>query len=158
MTTANSTPPPCSEWRVWTGPEVEGATDVGVDTLFVRETSNLEELLIKHKPRRVWLCKEYLAACKGDAVREETLAQCIAALHLLGGLIVCVEVTYFSAFYWKKLSKFSNVRFYVKLPGLSFLKAGDHVCVGAAFNDEIFPIGTGQRMDASAYLKDVPLE
>jgi len=150
------TRPPCADWALWTGPEVEGRTDLGIETLFVRSVDCLQGVIDKYKPARVWLCKEYLAHIKANPGMEDALKLTLTELEKKG-THVCLELTYYSSFYWKSYRKFSNVHFYVKMPSLDFLRADDYVCVGKAFHDELFAIGTVPRLSPALYMKDVQL-
>ena len=136
------TPPPCSTWSVWLGPEVEGQTDLGERTLFVRKASlaRVEELVAAYSPSvtRVWVCKEF--AC-WSAIRRLKAA--------FGKVVIEVDRHTVGAMP-KEL--FDGCQLYYKLP--VELKQGDYVCVGPAFSDESFRVGRGDQVDPAMYRRD----
>lgn len=138
--------PPCAHWKLWLGPEIEGASDLGKLTLFVRHATAeaiLAALLAYPAVSRVWFCKEYFSG--------RSRADVLRTIESLGGLRVCSEIDY------SNLAEFGWLRgwsvFYVKFPYA--LEEGDHICVGSAFSDEAFRIGDGNKVKPSQYLGDV---
>lgn len=137
-----ATPPPCSSWRVWLGPEIEGQTDLGERTLFIREATpeRIEELIKTYSPtvKRVWVCKEF--------IYWESIRRLKAAF---GKVVLEVSRHTYGAMP-KEL--FDQCQLYYKLP--VELKQGDYVCVGPAFSDESFRIGKGDQVDPAMYRRD----
>jgi hypothetical protein len=136
--------PPCANWSVWVGAEVEGTEDVGVSTLFVRDFKGhklswvLSEARKKAEVDRIWFCKEFQ---DWGVVR---------LAHDLG-YKVCLEATFenpppkdiclFTVVYWKQWIA-------------PEFKYGDFVCLGNPFNDEAFMLGKGQRVTPGDYTRD----
>lgn len=135
--------PPCSEWSLWLGEEIEGHSQLGTVTLFVRRipysiTLDYFKDAAKQGITRVWFCKEF-----NDW-------PCLLAIARLFPYR-CLEATMFSLTAIPESVR-SQVRLYLKVPVQ--LRAGDHVCVGPAFADESFEIGTGKKVAPSEYEKD----
>ena len=140
--------PPCSKWQVWSGVEVEGQSQRGEPTLFIRaippEWNPLHwQRVTKNKDgslkfKRVWFCAEFT-----DWEHVRFAMRTIPT--------VCVEVKAIDA--WPPADILKNAVIYLKLP--LTLKPGDHVCVGQPFEDEAFMIGTGQKVGNGDYLQDV---
>lgn len=144
--------PDCSKWHVWKGPEIEGHSSKGVQTLFIRSlekfpriapTDDLSFLRTNSKCSRVWFCKEFKnwAMIKAigkhfDEVCIEVEPKCLLAIPL-------------------KLRE--TCRIYLKVILPAPLKAGDHVCVGLPFADEAFEIGTGATVKPEDYQKDIKI-
>ena len=142
--------PPCATWQIWYGKEIEGSTDIGATTLFMRKLdctvddwNRLESDMAPRLTRqgtvsRIWFCKEFtnwrLMVAIGKHFEK-----------------VCVEVAHKSYDHLPRGIKM-NYQIYIKLPLM--LKPGDHVCVGAPFNDEAFEIGKGVRVKPEQYLSD----
>lgn len=130
--------PPCADWHVWVGPEVEGSVDLGKRTLFVRHCRYWKQY-VDASIGRVWFCCEF---DDWNQVRE-------AIAEFPGS--VCLEVNSRTV---ERIPKdvMKNVRAYYKLdPGL---KPGDFVCVGPAFSDEAFQLGSGRTVRPENYLAD----
>lgn len=138
--------PPCAHWKAWIGPEIEGHTDLKEQTLFVRVGDVLALLDEYPDITRVWLCKEFLFShCQASLV-------ILCRKMRLRDVRIAVEVP---------LSQFSEylflrpfVNFYIKVELNTPLLPGDHICVGPAFNDEAFLIGSGNRVEPDQYLGD----
>lgn len=142
--------PPCADWGIWLGPEVEGTSEIGEQTLFIRKLSCTAEefraqqsdlvpsLTRRGVVRRVWFCKEFTS---WPLIR-------LIAPHFK---TVCLEV---SAKGYDNLPRDFRTSYtiYLKLPFM--LKKGDHVCVGADYQDEAFCIGTGAIVSPESYLND----
>jgi hypothetical protein len=92
--------------------------------------------------RRIWFCKEFT---KWAYVRE--------ALKYFD--VVCVEVGYDAKL--PPADILANTRIYLKVPTAFKLKSGDQVCVGAAYQDEAFEIGTGIKVMPEQYRNDCRL-
>lgn len=139
-------PPPCALWKVWLGPEIEGQTDLGERTLFIRQATpaRIEELIASYAPtvKRVWVCKEFV---DWDSVRRLRTA--------FDKVVLEVNRHNFGAMP-KEL--FDGCQLYYKLP--AELKHGDYVCVGPAFSDESFRIGKGDQVDPAMYRRDEPID
>ncbi len=146
--------PPCADWSIWVGGEVEGSSDLGATTLFIRALNStpeeFEQLSKDLVPRltkkgtitRVWFCKEF---------QNWPLIRVIAK-HFK---TVCLEVTPKGYDNLPRDFK-TDYTIYLKVPFM--LKKGDHICVGAAFQDEAFQIGTGNRVSPEQYLNDVKVK
>jgi hypothetical protein len=142
--------PECSQWALWTGKEIEGDKDLGTETLFIRKLDTTAEdfrkagqtlvdsMTRKGAIKRVWFTKEF----KNWALLREI------AKHFQ---TVCLEVSYKE---YDHLPQDFKARFtlYVKFPVM--MKAGDFICVGPAFQDEAFRIGTGNKVSPEAYVHD----
>ena len=141
--------PPCSEWKVWRGKEIEGTTQIGVETLFIRDLpgatveSMTPEFLAKisrnGQTARVWFCKEFSDWPLARAIIKWFKTACLEVNHRT---VDCVP----------KDLKATCVLYY-KVP--SQLKRGDFICAGPAFNDEAFAIGTGASVKPENYLADI---
>lgn len=143
--------PPCAKWDLWIGGEVEGTADIGVKTLFVRSlpqecaTSSpetLRDVLTQRGTiRRVWFCKEFT---------DWKLMMRVARLFPS----VCVEAT-METYHTLPGKAREDFSIYLKVP--LRLKSSDHICVGPAFCDESFRVGTGAKVHPEAYLSDVKI-
>jgi hypothetical protein len=140
--------PPCADWGLWIGAEIEGAADLGERTLFVRflpAGTTGEYLRERTKAERVWFCKEFT-----DWHRLRKIAEAFDSAK------VCIEVM---------LNRYNSLpsdfrqrfRIYVKIPELHGMKLGDHVCIGLPFQDEAFQIGNGKTVKASEYKSDIKI-
>jgi len=142
----NPMSPPCAEWRIWKGQEIEGTQGIGEWTLFIRSLEDFPNLapedcfIFKEKSgcTRVWFCKEYTLWPMIRAIGEYFDKVCIE-----------VEPKCYDSIP-KDLRRKATIYLKVKTP----LKDGDFVCVGPAFSDESFEIGTGAKVTPEAYLKD----
>lgn len=159
----NTNQPECAKWNLWRGVEIEGQTDVGVPTLFVRNATKVEifsALDSGYKLTRVWLCEEFL---KG----EDLIEMCCWLLAFKRGLSVAVAVKIGDVItadtarlkilqkFTSKLDAMKAARFavYYKLQ-LKGVREGDHICVGNAFADEAFRIGDGRKVTPDMYKDD----
>jgi hypothetical protein len=141
--------PPCANWSLWKGPEVEGTNGLGVSTLFIRSLAKFnvgpeDDLsFLSHKSlcSRVWFCKEF------------TDWEMIRAISKFFDQ-VCIEVLpkNFDAVP-KDIRESATIYLKVSTP----LKNGDFVCVGPAFSDEAFEIGTGAKVNPEKYLGDTQI-
>ena len=138
--------PECSEWSVWKGPEIEGQTEIGVKTLFVRDNfspmNSLEDRLILKEFDRVWFCEEFKD--------EVTIGYCFGL-----GKKLCMEV---SLDKYPELSEEvkNNVQLYIKVP--IDLKEDDHICVGQPYKDEAFAVGKGNKVKPEQYDVDIRIK
>ena len=139
--------PPCADWNVWLGREVEGETDIGEMTLFIRKLSphrTVSEYVeqFKGKVHRVWFCKEF-RDWKALAYMSQYFPK------------VCLEVCREN---YSSIPKEIFVRcvLYYKLPVV--LKKGDYVCVGPEFADESFRLGKGNEVVQQKYCRDERVE
>lgn len=142
--------PECSKWSIWIGKEVEGSSDIGVETLFIRSLSTTvdeferqADALIPAMTRRgeitrVWFCKEFT---------DWKLLRAIAK-HFK---TVCMEV---SIKQYGNLPRDFQTDFTIYLKVNLLMKAGDHICVGPPFQDEAFKIGTGVKVTPQQYSND----
>lgn len=128
-------------WSVWEGPEIEGHTDLGVKTLFVRDNfyplERDEDKKLLDSYDRIWFCAEYIHI---DVINyiADTLNKS-----------VCYELN--PLFKREEISP--NVQCYLKVKFNLLPK--DHICVGLPYNDESFVIGTGNKVSVSDYKVDV---
>ena len=133
--------PACASWDVWTGEEVEGTSDLGRTTLFIRRMSGIKFVSLVAADwtvTRIWFCKEFR---KWDVIREA----------LACGYTVCVEGNP----HRPPPSDICNrVHVYWKYPLPKDAKSGDHVCMGPPFRDEAFVLGNGKRVTENDYAKD----
>jgi hypothetical protein len=151
--------PPCSDWSVWKGPEIEGTKGVGVATLFIRSLASFkiesgkdwQWIRTKSNCPRVWFCKEFFTkSIKGP--NGEFLAWDF--IRAIGKHFdeVCLEVEpQHLPGVPRDIKKMA--RLYLKI-NVEQLKSGDFVCVGPTFSDEAFEIGTGARVKPEEYLND----
>jgi hypothetical protein len=131
--------PDCSTWGIWEGKEIEGTTELGVLTLFVRR-GNYQKFLDFYE--RVWFCKEY-----------DNWQNILSTAK--SGKSVCLEVTMETL---PKVPKdvLESVQIYLKIEAK--LKENDHICIGTAFKDEALRIGSGQKVFPEQYKDDRLLE
>ena len=135
--------PPCSEWNLWLGEEIEGHSELGTITLFVRKippgiTLKFFEDITGQNINRIWFCKEFADWEMLTAIAPMFPSRCLeVTLDTLPTIPVAVR-------HW--------VRFYLKIP--VELWRDDHVCVGPAFADESFKIGTGNKVIPLDYERD----
>lgn len=129
--------PPCANWNVWAGKEIEGHTSIGRETLFVRRLTKPIKNFYFLGFKRVWFCHEFT---DWDTV-----------LHAFSKFEeVCVEVNVYGRRPPRRILEKAII--YWKLP--IDMKRFDHICVGKLFADESFMIGTGNKVNASKYCGD----
>jgi hypothetical protein len=138
--------PPCADWILWIGKEIEGHTDIGKWTMFARGGNVLNELARCDKPiQRVWLCKEYL---HGHAIPQilDLLSRCLDR-----NLHTAIEVPMAEVEEYRLLYNWAvpYIKWNIELP------VGAHICVGEPFHDELFLIGEGKRMTPAPYMDDI---
>jgi hypothetical protein len=140
--------PPCADWKLWTGAEIEGTSELGSKTLFIRSLSDFnvvdqkqfaEQLAELSGCKRVWFCKEF---------RDWKFLENIAS-HFES---VCIEALPNNYVNIPKRIRL-KYRIYVKVI-MPNLKPGDFICVGEPFMDEAFEIGKGATVKPEDYLKD----
>lgn len=145
--------PPCSEWHVWVGPEIEGTQDVGVRTLFIRSledfpslrpTDDLSVFRTNSKCPRVWFCKEFT-----DWPMLRSLARHFES--------VCIEVEP-KAVLGIPADLRRTARIYYKVVLVEPPKDGDMVCIGLPFQDEAFEIGKGAKVKPEDYRRDTKVK
>lgn len=139
--------PDCANWNMWVGPEIEGYTDLGEMTLFVRKASfdQIVDAIIKTKVWRIWFCDEF----ELDDKELETLIRVDESKTFVIG---CTYKKYLT------LSKFvkENFQIYIQLNDL-ILKEGDHIKVGSLFYEESFMIGRGKVSNPKLYSNDIKI-
>lgn len=144
--------PACASWKIWLGPEIEGNTDRGVITCFVRELppsvgrwDQLMKMMLEHKVSRWWFCEEFFTTYR-DAWNVVNL---FASMY--PKVCVCLDI-----FQRNKMPDRipDNVTLYYKLE-LRHLRKGDHVCIGPKYADEAFEIGTGAKVTPKEYAQDI---
>jgi hypothetical protein len=145
--------PECAKWEIWRGAEIEGVSGLGDETLFIRKFDTtpesfaaggqalIDKMTHKGMCRRVWFCKEFT---NWGLLR-------VIARHFK---TVCIEATPKTYDNLPRDFK-ANFTIYLKLNFL--LKEGDHVCVGASFQDEAFCVGTGAKVRPEQYANDVKI-
>ena len=138
--------PPCSEWGIWEGPEIEGHSQLGEMTLFVRR-GNFLPILKNRNYKRVWFCREF---CDWAALHE------LLDSPSVDGSIFAIEVT---------PETLSNVPSWVfKHLEVHYKwavdpKKGDHICLGQPFNEFSFQLDTPKAsVSPDMYLGDVRLD
>jgi len=137
MSNLQASKPPCSDWEIWYGKEIEGHNNLNQLTLFVR-SGNFHKYTKGFE--RIWFCKEY----KNYKIIESYLRT-----HT-----VAVEVT---------LNTYPLLSNYIKKYAQIYLKIdidlkdGDQLCVGKAFEDEAFLIGSGNSVTPDQYYEDKEL-
>lgn len=141
--------PPCADWKIWVGREIEGHAGLGVNTLFIRNARGFDTFreLMEYVSScghpiitRFWFCKEFtdwdlLHEAVGWGRRENICVEAVWGRHQMPAVLQD-----FVTIYWK---------FPVALP------PGTHVCFGPAFSDESFQIGMGNKVSPEQYLNDV---
>lgn len=155
--------PPCAEWRIWKGPEVEGTRSVGVSTLFIRSLQDFSgatptvdwSFLKKSGCERVWFCKEFYRSEPTDDQGNFIAWGLVRAIgkHFSE---ICLEVEPKDYCSIPKDIK-ASATIYLKVLDVE-LKKGDFICVGPAFADEAFQIGTGAKVTPEVYLNDVRIK
>lgn len=145
--------PPCATWKVWLGAEVEGRAERGTRTIFIRELpagllSDPESKdwtwLLQHG-RRIWFCHEFTNWLAIRAIWRQLSPKGLTeiALEVLPKNYTAVPADLRAV-----------ARLYLKVVLPEPLKAGDHICVGPAFHDEAFQVGTGVTVSPQDYLQD----
>lgn len=140
------TKPPCSQWKVWLGPEIEGTKALGERTLFIRDLCAYSVTEWSRKQptvSRVWFCAA-LAHFEPEVVIEATSVFKTVCAEVFAGESVPPQ--------FREL----GVQIYWKLD-IHGLTKGDHLCVGPAYNDEAFLIGAGVKVNPEQYLQDVKI-
>lgn len=159
-----STKPPCAEWDIWTGPEIEGTTDLGEKTVFIRrlrqvgitEKTDFSFIPRSMKANRLWLCKEFLHDCMTDETRGWGVVRRLASYF--APQKVCLEVTPATLVTLPAdLRKKHRLYLKVILPAEHGLKDDDFVCVGPAYEDAAFVYGQGARVKPEQYLGDIKI-
>jgi hypothetical protein len=134
--------PPCANWQVWTGKEIEGFTYINHKTLFVRSLKlvTLDELRADYpKINRIWFCQEMLAEDQQAMARALDMWACVCVECFIDDVMI--------GDIWKR------AHIYLKLP-FNLTPMKDHICIGEAFHDEAFQIGTGRKVNPVQYLDD----
>lgn len=129
--------PDCSKWNIWEGEEIEGSSDIGVTTIFIRDCSKEDILNLIPKYTRVWFCETFV---NYDLIRlSKTICSNI-------NVSVYIED-------WNNLPQDikGSCKIYLKIKGL---KTGDEIGVGEDFHQEFFTVGLGEITDNSVYYLD----
>lgn len=148
------TKPPCSEWSIWVGKEIEGNTELGVTTLFIRAIPSVSAdptkdfsfmtKLGESEITRVWFCKEFTNWALLEAIARHFKSVCI---EVTPERLICIPQRFRERY-----------QIYVKVSfGRLNLKKGDVICVGPAFADEAFTIGEGAKVQPDLYLNDLKI-
>jgi hypothetical protein len=136
-----SNKPPCADWSIWEGLEVEGeqgATDKGAHTLFVRRGLAKALIALFALYDRVWFCVEF-----------EDWDVVYVALNK--GLKVCVEV---DASTWPHVPEDIKQQAKVYYKVRAELKEGDVISAGVSFQEEHWKVGSGARNRVLDYTQD----
>jgi hypothetical protein len=146
--------PPCSQWNVWIGDEVEGTISLGVKTIFVRDLkhSSLEKLKQQFPGiNRIWFCDEFR-----DWVEVEK------ALNLYESVCVTFEVSKMSYLDFCKIPKtiLKRVKVYWRSTFpvwvIDFaVNNGSQICLGEPYELLTFSAPYGRRVYGEDYGKDV---
>lgn len=141
--------PPCNDWGIWEGLEIEGTVDRNEKTLFVRR-GDPRKYFKNYK--RIWFTKEFRGP-KAEAIMIEALQQ---------KKNVAIETDFNELTILEHNESpltiiFSESRLYPKY-STTILKKGDQVCIGQRFKDEAFEIGKGQAVEPNQYLEDKRIE
>jgi hypothetical protein len=142
--------PPCANWKVWIGQEIEGHLNLGEKTLFIREVPDAlsslpkETLTRNGTIKRVWFCREFITRSAEKWKTFRKIAQHFET--------VCIEIT-LNDYEAIPRDLRDKAFLYLKIP--LPLKKGDHVCVGPAFQDESFMVGKGNKISPEQYLNDI---
>lgn len=151
-----TTKPPCSQWSMWIGPEVEipGGAYKGVRTLFVRRATlaQIESAIQEHKPLRVWFCEEFT---DWDTIRTIATHPRRTELGYTPNQFIS-KAAFLEDFNCAAQSVCDVAKLHVKLKGLNF-KYGDCIHAGPAFSDECFTVGEGLKVEPSLYVNDMRL-
>lgn len=149
--TETSLEPPCSQWKIWIGNEVEGSIDIGEPTLFIRDLLNrsFSELAAEVKQRkitRVFFTEEFN---NWPIIRDSFVhfLKVCKAHYIQGHCELPPDIAKNARIYWKCLI----------LPETMEIKIGDQICVGHPFREQIFEWGTKYEMTVADYEKDEKL-
>lgn len=138
--------PPCKDWNIWVGHEVEGYRAIGMPTVFVRRfvgEANSRNLALKGKNHRIWFCGEFLSfPLFAEHIRE--------ALDNFEE--VCIEWNLMLGPKELPADLLARCKIYVTT-GVS-LKKGDHVSVGINYDLEFFQVGRGRKTKPADYKED----
>lgn len=139
--------PPCSEWRLWEGIEIEGFTDMGVTTLFIRDATKEELDVFIPQYERIFVGSGFVKA----GISPEFM-QYLKSF----GKKLCFEIhfeDYVKLHNEGRTDIIGEHQVYLQINNFA-LKEGDHVKIGDFFKEEIFLSGTGMRTPFEAYFGD----
>jgi hypothetical protein len=145
--------PECASWEMWIGREIEGTSDLGEETLFIRkldisrnefkENLELPKVLNRNgRIQRVWFCKEIM---NWPLIREIIKHFKTSCLEATLGRVPAIP-----------LDLLAQCTIYVKVDVR--LKKGDHICIGPSYEDESFCIGTGNKVTPEQYAQDIRIK
>lgn len=137
--------PPCSQWNIWEGEEIEGFTDLNVTTLFIRNATRSEIKKYSKSHNRIWLTNEYQKLSKKNIEFLLSLQK-----H------ICIDLTLEKYLKLKKKERtdiLDNFQVYVRINDLK-LKSRDHIKIGDLFYEESFLVGSGKTVDTNLYHND----
>ena len=126
--------PECSKWDIWYGKEVEGHTDIGEYTLFVRRGDFMPYIeKLPEGTNRIWFCKEYLFKC----VFHNDFRALLWAIEFFH--VTCLDVP---VELLRQLPRNITLqcRLYVRLGDVS-LGLGDQISWGKAYNEKYIAVG-----------------
>lgn len=124
-------------WKIWSGKEIEGDIDKGVETVFIRECE-LNDLNLILKFERIWFCEEFK---NWGIIRE--------CLNNHSNVNVSV---YMEEFQQVPSDIKQSCRLYLKIKGL---KQNDIIGVGENYYQEFFTIGSGEKVAPQDYSEDI---
>lgn len=131
--------PKCANWSLWEGNEVEGNTDKGVKTLFIRKIVDKKEILSwLNAYDRIWFCEEFQD--------QDFIKQAIKIHNNINISLYVNDIDKYTKWNLK------NSRVYLKIPIV--LKPKDYICIGKPFEDESFEIGSGFKVKPKDYIND----
>lgn len=167
--------PPCAEFKVWVGLEIEGSTGLGSPTVFVRSMDGYPESLVinpvelsdyldEHAQRfyhdhvihlrkglvpRIWFCKEF---------RDwGFIESCVESYET-----VCIEFTaeeYIRGAEPPTAYLRERTRPYIKLgkPSSYFVRRGSHFFFGERFSEESCMLKGKEDVAPKNYEADIPV-
>lgn len=137
--------PPCSQWNIWEGEEIEGFTDLNAPTLFIRNATRSEIKKYSKSHNRIWLTNEYQKLSKKNIEFLLSLQK-----H------ICIDLTLEKYLKLKRQDRadiLDNFQVYVRINDLK-LKSRDHIKIGDLFYEESFLVGSGKTVDTNLYHND----
>jgi len=137
--------PPCSKWNIWEGDEIEGFTDIGIETLFIRDANKKEIKKYSKSYSRIWLTNEYQKISKKNVKFLLSLQK-----H------ICIDLTLDKYLKLKRKERtdiLDNFQIYIRINDLK-LKPRDHIKIGDLFYEESFLVGSGKIVNTNLYHND----
>lgn len=137
--------PPCANWNLWIGPEIEGYSQLGVLTLFVRNASYDDIEYHSRTVDRIWF----------DTKFDDISVEFIKKIKTLNKKII-FDLTLDKYYTLVQQNRFDilDEQLYLRINNIS-LKTGDHIKLGSEFHEEAFEIGTGKKSYPELYYNDI---